>query len=220
MTANTAATVSSLALCVTFMGLEAYLFQIRFSIPPIEAGAIVLLEEAGMSYLKERSNYQAGQNYGSHYFEQRTANGLIEASLITAPGDPTVDEFSLRFSVLSPMSVVDQIFDFLNRLHTLSPIEVYDTEIRNDIMRQLRQSGKVDKDFEGLEDEDEEAIDKLCFISLNADDFKRNELKIMKRERVLNNIEGIVIEGSSATIDYIEKKGLFDRFFGWMRKEL
>ncbi len=188
--------------------------------PPTEAGAIVLLEEAGMSYLKERSNCQTEQNYGSHYFEQRTANGLVEANLTTAPGDPTADEFSLRFSVLSPTSVVDQTFDFLNRLHTLSPIEVYDTEIKNHIMRQLRQSGKVDKDFDGLKEEDEQAIDKLCFIGLNADDFKRNEFQIMKRERVLNNIEGVVIEGGSATIDYIEKKGLFDRFLGWIRKEL
>jgi hypothetical protein len=148
------------------------------------------------------------------------ANGLIEANLITAPGDPTVDEFSLRFSVLSPMSVVDQIFEFLNRLNTLRPIEVYDTEIKNHIVRQFRQSGKVNKDFEGLEDEDEEAIDKLCIINLNADDFKRNELQIMKRERVFKNIAGVVIEGGSGTTDYIEKNGLFDRFLGWIRKEL
>jgi hypothetical protein len=202
------------------MGLDSYLFQIRFEMPPKEADAIVLLEEAGMSYLKERSNNQTDQNYGCHYFEQRTANGLVEANLTTAPGDPAADEFSLRFSVLSPKSVVDQTFDFLNRLHTLSPIHVYDTEIKNHIMRQLRQSGKVDKDFEGLKDEDEEAIDKLCFINLNTADFKRNELQIMKRERILSNIEGVVIEGGSVTIDYIEKKGLFDRFLGWIRKEL
>jgi hypothetical protein len=36
----------------------------------------------------------------------------------------------------------------------------------------------------------------------------------------LDNKEGKVIEGGLATIDYIEKKGLFNRFLGWIKKDL
>jgi len=202
------------------MGLEAYLFQIRFRPPTSENAAIVLLEEAGMVYLDERSQRQTENSYGNLYFERRSSKGLTEAHIITSPGDTTVDELYVRFSILSPKTVVDQTFEFLQKLNALYAIEVYDTEIRNHIFRQLRQTGKVDQNFEGLDREDDEVIDKLCIISLNPDEFKRNELEIMKRQTVLDNAEGEVIEGGSATINFIEKKGLFNRFLGWIKKEL
>jgi hypothetical protein len=55
---------------------------------------------------------------------------------------------------------------------------------------------------------------------LNAEDFKRNELEIMKRQWILNNTTGEIIEGGNATFDYLEKKGLFNRFWRWVKKEL
>jgi hypothetical protein len=84
----------------------------------------------------------------------------------------------------------------------------------------LRQTGKVDRNFEGLDGEDDAAIDKLCFVSLSVDEFNRNELEIVKRQTVLDNAHGEIIEGGSATINFIEKKGLFSRFLGWIKKEL
>jgi hypothetical protein len=87
-------------------------------------------------------------------------------------------------------------------------------------MRQLRKTGKVDQHFKGLSAEEDDAINKLCFLSLNAEDFKRNELEIMKRQWILNNRTGEIIEGGNATFDYLEKKGLFNRFWRWVKKEL
>ncbi len=202
------------------MGLEAYLLRIKFQTPTTENIAIALLEEVGMSYLKDKSRQQTKDSYGDMFFEIRTSKGLTEANITSSPGDPTVDEFSLRFSILSPKTVVDQTFELLQKLNEISRIDVFDTEIRNHILRRLRQDGKVGRNFEGLEDKDDDAIDKLCFIALNADDFKRNELDIKKRQTVLENTKGEIIEGGSATINFIEKKGMFERFLGWIKKEL
>ena len=202
------------------MGLESYLLQIRFRTSTSEEEVIPLLKEAGMVYLDYKSQKQDLDSYGNLYFEQRSNRGLTEAHVLTSPGDTTVDDFSLRFSILSPKTVADQTFEFLQKLNALIEIEVYDTEIRNHIFRRLRQTGKVDRNFEGLNEEDDEAIEKLCIISLNTDEFKRNELEIVKRKTVLDNLEGEVIEGGSATTAFIENKGLFNRFLGWIKKEL
>jgi hypothetical protein len=200
------------------MGLEAYLLQIRFRKSTSEDEMIPLLREAGMLYLDYKSHKQDLNSYGNLYFEQRSNRGLTEAHVLTSPGYTTVDDFSLRFSILSPKSVVDQTFEFLQKLNALIEIEVYDPEIRNHIFRRLRQTGKVDLNFAGLNKEDDAAIEKLCIISLNTDEFKRNELEIVKRQTVLANADGEIIEGGSATIDFIEKKGLFNRFLGWIKK--
>jgi hypothetical protein len=202
------------------MGLESYLFQIRLQTPTSEEAVIEMFEEAGILYLNDKSQRQTKNSYGNLYFERRSNKGLTEAHVITTPGDTTVDEFSLRFSILSPKAVVDQTFEFLQKLNALSRIEVFDTEIRNHIFRQLRQTGKVDQNFEGLDKENDEAINKLCIISLSPDNFKRNELEIMKRQTILNNTKGEIIEGGSATMNFIGKKGLFNRFLGWIKKEL
>ena len=147
------------------MGLESYLLRIRFHTATSGNTVIALLEEAGMRYLKERSQFQTADSYGDLYFELRTNQGLTEANVTTSPGETTVDEFSLRFSILSPNTVIDQTFEFLRKLNNLSRVNVYDTEIRNHIMRQLRQTGKVDQNFQGLNADDDIAINKLCFIS-------------------------------------------------------
>src|SRR5688572_5185759 len=202
------------------MGLEAYLLRIKFQTPTTENVAIELLEEVRMRYLQDKSRLQNKDSYGDLFFELRTSKGLTEANVTTSPGDPTVDEFSLRFSILSPKTAIEQTFDLLQKLNAHTGIEVYDTEIRNHIFRRLRQTGKVDRNFEGLNEEDDAAIDKLCFISLSLDEFKRNELEIVKRQMVLNNTDGEIIEGGSTTINFIEKKGLFNRFLGWIKKEL
>ncbi len=149
------------------MGLESYLFEIRFQTPTSESTVIALFEEAGMCYLKDRSRQQTKHNDGDMYFELRTSKGLTEANVITSPGNKTVDEFSLRFSILSPKTVVDQTFGLLQRLNGISRIEVYVTEIRNHIFGQLWQTGKVNQNVKGLNKEDNKAIDKLCIISLN-----------------------------------------------------
>lgn len=203
------------------MGLEAYLFNIEFKDPVLEQDIVSLFENIGMTHLDDKFEKRTDQNYGSYYFELRTEKGLTEGHCILAPTDHTLTDFSLRFSIVSPRTVIDQTFDLLRKLNDLRPINVQDTEIRNHMYRQLRKDGKVDNWFQGLEGTDEEAkIDKSCYIEIDAGKFVQNQLGIMKRQIVANNEKGEVIAGGSTTIDYMVKKGLFGRFMGWIKKEL
>jgi hypothetical protein len=203
------------------MGLEAYLFNIEFKDPVLEQDIIGLFEKIGMTHLDEKFEKRSDENYGSYYFELRTENGLTEAHCILAPTAHTLTDFSLRFSIVSPKTVIYQTFDLLRKLNDIRPINVQDTEIRNHIYRQLRKDNKVDNWFRGIEGTDEEAkIKKSCYIEIDAGKFLQNQLGIMKRQILANNENGEVIESGSTTIDYIEKKGLFGRFMGWIKKEL
>lgn len=203
------------------MGLEAYLFNIEFKEPVLEREIVDLFETIGMTHLVNKFEKRTEENYGSFYVELRTEKGLTEGHCILAPTDRELSDFSLRFSVVSPKTVIDQTFDLLIKLNELRPINVYDTEIKNHIYRQLRRDKKVDDGFNGLEGTDEEAkIEKACYIEIDADIFKQNQLGIMKRQIVTNNEKGEIIESGSTTINHIEKKGLFDRFIGWVKNEL
>lgn len=203
------------------MGLEAYLFNIEFKEPVLEDEIVGLFETIGMTHLVNKFEKRTDKNYGSYYFELRTEKGLTEGHCILEPTDTKLSDFSLRFSVVSPKIVIDQTFDLLIKMNELKPINVYDTEIKNHIYRQLRRDKKVDDWFNGLEGTDEEAkIEKVCYIEIDADVFKQNQLGIMKRQIVTNNEKGEIIESGSTTINHIEKKGLFDRFIDWVKNEL
>ncbi len=202
------------------MGLESYLFHIYFKPPVPEDEIISLFETAGMMHLSDKFRKRTANNYGDFFFELRTGNGLTQVHILLAPGDYSVSDFSLRFSIASPKTVISQTFQFLQRLSELREIIVYDTEIRNHIFRQLRQQGQVDQHFQGLDPEDDKSINKQCFISLNVNDFIDNKPGITKRQILAGNEKGAIIEGGAATLDYVEKKGLFERFFGWIKKEL
>lgn len=203
------------------MGLEAYLFNIEFKEHVLEQDIVEVFDKIGMTHLADKFEKRTDRNYGSYYFELRTEKGLNEGHCIFAPTVRELSYFSLRFSVLSPKTVIDQTFDLLKKLNTIRPINVYDTEIRNHIYRQLRKDKKVDDWFNGLEGTDEEEkIEKACYIEIDVEKFKQNQPGIMKRQIVINNENGEIIESGSITIDHIEKKGLFDRFIGWVKKEL
>ena len=202
------------------MGLESYLLYIYFRTPIDEAKIINLFQQAGMTHLEQKYRKRVGGDYGDYFFELRSIRGLIEAHVLLAPEDIYINDFSLRFSILSPNTVIDETFTFLERINSYSEIQVFDTEIRNHNFRRLRQSGHLDERFEGVDTETDEAIDKLCFISLDVKDFKRNEYEIRKRQVILGNENGEIIEGGSATLDLIRRKGLFNRFLGWIKKEM
>jgi len=146
---------------------------------------------------------------------------LTEAHCILGPTASVLEDFSLRFSIVSPSTVIDQTFDLLRKLNDIRSIKVQDTEIKNHRYRQLRIAGKVDNWFRGLEGTDEEAeIEQSSYIEIDAEKFLQNQPGIMKRQIIANNDKGEVIEGGDKTIRFIEKKGLFHRFLGWIKNEL
>lgn len=203
------------------MGLEAYLFKIKFQEPVPEQELVDLFEKVGMMHLKEKFEKRTEQCYGSFFFELRSERGLTESHCLLAPKDKVLCSFYLRFSVVSPHTVIDQSFELLQKMNVIRPILIYDTEIKNHVYRQLRKDGKINDHFSGLEGTEEEAkIETACYIDLDVEQFKRNELGIAKRQLVIENVDGEVIESGSSTIEYLEKNGLFGRFIAWIKREL
>ena len=203
------------------MGIETYLFKIKFKHPVLEENLVDLFDKIGMTHLVNKSEKRTNNKYGLFYFELRTTNGLTEAECLLAPKDTSLREFSLRFSIISPKSVIEQTFTLLNRLNELTPISVYDTEINNHIYRQLQKARKVDNFFKGIEGSTQEVtIDRMCYIDLDVNNFLKIDSGIRKRKIIIRNDTGVVIESGSATVNYINNNGIYDKYIGWIKHEI
>jgi hypothetical protein len=204
------------------MGLEAYLFNIEFEQPVNEEDIFELFDNIGMTNLKNKDTKRTEKNYGSYYFELRTDKGLSECLCIFSPADTALSEFSLRFSVISPRTVIEQTFLLLKKLNEICPINVYDTEIRNHIFRQMRKEEKVDKWFNRLEgtEENEEIIKRVCLIPIDAEIFCTTKLAIIKRKIVCKNRNGQIIESGTPTTNHIMNMGLYEKYLSWLENEL
>lgn len=201
------------------MGLESYLFYIEFEHKIREQELDKLLISVGLRQVKKEGENLS--DFRGYYYELQTRNGITEAHSLFSPNEEKTNDFSLRFSVSSPTSVIDQTFDFLNQLNIEKTIKVRDTEIYNHEYRHLRQLGKVDEDFEGLSKSEDAIIRNKCYIPIDSNEFKENNMGIMKREILLkDNGDKAVIRGGSETLEHIERKGAFQKFFGWIKKEL
>jgi hypothetical protein len=203
------------------MGLETYLFKIKFKHPIQEENLVDLFDKIGMTHLVNKSEKRTNNKYGLFYFELRTNDGLTEAECLLAPKDKSLREFSLRFSIISPKSVIEQTFALLNRLNEVTPISVYDTEVNNHIYRQLQKARKVDNFFKGIEGStQEDTIERMCYINLDVNDFFKNEPGIRKRNIIIENDTGVIIESGSATFNYINNNGTHDKYIGWINDEI
>lgn len=201
------------------MGLESYLFYIEFKNKIQEQELDNLLESIGLRQVKKEGGNLS--DFRSYYYELQTENGITEVHSLFLPNELKINHFSLRFSVSSPTSIIDQTFDFLDKLNGEKPIKVRDTEVYNHEYRLLRKLGKVDDHFEGLSKSEDELIRSKCYIPIDSNEFKVNKKGIMKREILLKDDgDKAVIRGGAETIDHIERKGAFQKFFGWIKKEL
>ena len=201
------------------MGLESYLFYIEFENKIREQELDSLLISVGLRQVKKEGKNLS--DFRGYYYELQTENGITEAHSLFSPNEEKINDFSLRFSVSSPNSVIDQTFGLLNKLNAKKPIKIRDTEIYNHEYRHLRQIGKVDDHFKGLSKSEDEKIRIKCYIPIDAKEFKENKMGIMKREILLrDNGDKAVIRGGSETIEHIERKGAFQKFFGWIKKEI
>lgn len=165
------------------MGLESLLLSISFKKPLKEELIIEIFEEAGASFLKNKSNIDNINDFRHWYFEIRTENGLSEIDILLTPNKNQITSWTLRFSILSPEKVIDQSFNFLRKLKSLRSLKVFDTQLNS-------------KEIE-----------------LDIEKFKDNQDNERKREIILNNKTGIVIEGGSATTDYIHRNDLVDKIW-------
>jgi hypothetical protein len=166
------------------MGLESYLINIVFKKPVPQTEIKDTIEGAGAAFLADKSSFEQLDSFRHFYFEIRSDLGLTELYILLMPGKTMATSMSIRFSILSPSSVIDQTFSFLKKLIFFGSLKIFD----------------CDNDSKEL--------------SLDIDKFKLNKTKIRKRQIVINNKTGLVIEGGNTTTDYIYKNNLIDAIWG------
>jgi len=154
------------------MGLETYLLNVAFhdSVPMADFRS--LLKDCGAT-----SATTANEN-----FEIRDSRGLTEIQVDNGGADGVRSLF-LRFSILSPNTVIDQAFEFLTKLSMVKAIKLMDTQL------------------------------KMKELPIDVDEFKRNPDGVKRRQIIINNQTGLVIESGKATTDYIRQHHLAEKLY-------
>jgi hypothetical protein len=102
------------------MGLEAYLLAVTFKEPAPMSEFTALLLNGGAVPVAPSSQTD---------FELRDQGGLTELH-VDGSNTVLVRSFFLRFSILSPHTVIDQAFAFLIKLSEKKPIKLFDTHLK------------------------------------------------------------------------------------------
>lgn len=165
------------------MGLESYLITAVFTKPVDQTEIVNIFQESGATFLTKKSNTEPVDTYRHWYFEIRTELGLTEIDIMLTPNKTNATNWTLRFSILSPATVIDQTFNFLSKLRTKCSLKVFDTD---------NKSKELDLDIAA---------------------FKANKDKVKKLRIIINNKNGLVIEGGSATTQYIYDNNLMEKIW-------
>lgn len=190
------------------MGLETYLLKVKFEAPLPEQELLNTFGGLGLKCVKAPPELgQHQQRALSEYlFELRSDAGLIECRCVILVQTKRIEHFHLRFSILSPTTVVEKTFDFLKALNEKYPITIIDTEIANHFFicaANDKPLGDPNQDYP---------------IPIDAVVFKQNEFAVNKREMIMKNVQGQVIESGTATLKEIGKNNLMSRFLAWFMK--
>lgn len=191
------------------MGLEAYLFIVHFKKPVPETDIVGLFQSIGMQHLDDQYVARSHDRFGIWQFELRSERGLTEAQCLLAPLDNTLTHCSFRFSVISPYKVIGQTFELFEKLNSISPIDVQDTELINHVSWFARSDEELRKHFISLFGElNDVSVKKASLIPIDLAAFLSNEWKIGKREMVKANTTGEIVASGSGTFRIMEKKGI------------
>ena len=150
------------------MGLEAYLLLVTFKEPISMAEGKRLLEQCGAKHIRPQTDFELKDN-----------RGLTEMCL-DAYNSEQVRSLHLRFSILSPHTVIDQAFEFLYNLSKHKVIQLFDTHL------------------------------KMKELPIDATEFKQNPEGVKRRQTVIDNQTGLVIACGQETTDYIHEHHLED----------
>lgn len=166
------------------MGLEAYIMTAAFTKPVDQTEIVKLFQDSGATFLTSKSNTEPVDKFRHWYFEIRTEFGLTEIEIMLTPNKTYTTSWTLRFSILSPSTVIEQSFNFLNKLKTKRSLKVFDLD------------------------------NKSKELELDIEAFKMNNDNVRKRQIIINNKTGLVIEGGSVTTQYIHDNNLMEKIWG------
>ena len=198
------------------MGLEAYLFRVNFKHPVEEKTLDELLFTSGFSRTNDPSEDLS--TFRNYYYELKTILGVTEAHMLIRPKGNSVSGIYVRFSVMSPPTVIKQTFDLLKSLKEQVDFELKDTEISNHLYNVLRSKNTVDKDYQGLSKEEKSKLEAKAIIPLDVAQFKMNEYEVYKRKLVLENSPEKEPIRNKETISQLKSKGFIGKYFGWVTK--
>ncbi len=150
------------------MGLETYLLAVTFKEPTPISEFRLLLAKYGAKPIDTSSLTD---------FELRDQRGLTEIH-IDSGNTEQVHNFFLRFSILSPHTVIDQAFELLEKLAKIKALRVFDTHL------------------------------KMKEIPIDPTDFKRNSDNVGRRKTIIENRTGLIIASGKATTDFIHEYNL------------
>ncbi|MBC8501231.1 MAG: hypothetical protein ISS25_01360 [Nanoarchaeota archaeon] len=163
------------------MGIEAYLFRIRFKKKVDYSELDNFLKKYGFKVVESHD-----KDYKESFYELKSRKGVTEAHVYIGPDKDKLDSFYVRFSVISPPLVIEQTFDFFAALNEKSDLEVQDTEISNhEFLTTTKLDDRKIVDMEIPDEETYEKIMKKTVIPIDAKKFRENELGIRKRSMVL-----------------------------------
>ncbi len=165
------------------MGLESYLITVAFTKPVDQTEIVNIFQESGATFLTNKSNTEPVDTFRHWYFEVRTEHGLTEIDIMLTPNKTSVTNWTIRFSILSPAKVIDQTFNFLSKLRTKRSLKAFDSD---------NKSKELDLDIIA---------------------FKANKDKVKKLQIIINNKNGLVIEGGSVTTQHISDNNLMEKIW-------
>jgi len=181
------------------MGLEAYLFTVTFERELTQTELEHLFAETGLT--KAGSGGESIEEFRSLYYEKESENGITEIHCRFPPGKAAISRFQVRFSIASPVQIIDQTFEIFAELNERVKIKVWDSEIFNEASLKNR---NVD-----LSDQERKTLYQDCYIPLEKTVFIENRHNVYKRILILDRTrkKGIVRSGEE-TIRFLEENHL------------
>lgn len=162
---------------------------------------VPFMQESGFYHLSFHDKTSSDGETSYRYFSCKTEHGVTESLAYLNNVSEKVTDIHVRFSVMSKTTVIEQTFGLFKKMIQLHDVLVYDTEVYNHLARiEAKKEGKLGEWFYKPNEDMGQIIDQLCHIPLSPKVFRENPLGITKRERVINNTKGLVIEGGEPSV--------------------
>lgn len=193
------------------MGQESYLFRIEIIKEVEEAELNKYILQSGA--LLTKTEGETHKDYREYYYEYHSQDSIIELHSLFPPGLSSIHQFYMRFSILSPLSVVKQTMGLFKKMNQYLDFRIFDTEVYNQLHQEyLHKQKEISKT-------QDELIRSNSYIDIDSARFIKNERKILKREVLKSDkFKKVKIGGGQATMQYIRENNLYDSTIGYIMR--